>query len=110
MLFCRAYKHFEYLKRKSVILKLAIEAIAYFHHGGLSDSEQQNIIEDFGKQDSAVKYCYVLMQVLRGKPSLLCNQMFNYDIPWSLITLEQRNGRIDRYGENTIYSLHRAGY
>jgi hypothetical protein len=52
-----------------MILKLAMKPLLIFH-GGLSDSEQQNIIEDFGKQDSAVKYCYVLMQVLRGKHSL----------------------------------------
>jgi superfamily II DNA or RNA helicase len=100
VIFAERINTLDYLKTKLIAdFNLNEETIEFFH-GGLPDTEQQQIIDDFGKADSTVKLLICSDAGSQGvNLHFYCNRMFNYDIPWSLITLEQRNGRIDRYGQ-----------
>jgi superfamily II DNA or RNA helicase len=69
-------------------------------HGGLADDVQQRVVEDF-KQEHAPVRVLVTGDVASEGVNLhaQCHELVHYDIPWSLIRIEQRNGRIDRYGQ-----------
>ncbi|WP_088995797.1 SNF2-related protein [Micromonospora echinaurantiaca] len=80
-------------------LGLPAEAVQIMH-GGLADDEQQRIVEAF-KQEQATVRVLVTGDVASEGVNLhvQCHELVHYDIPWSLIRIEQRNGRIDRYGQ-----------
>ena len=80
-------------------LGLAKEAVAVLH-GGLSDVDQQAIVESFKLASSPIRVL-VTGDVASEGVNLHshCHHLVHYDIPWSLIRIEQRNGRIDRYGQ-----------
>lgn len=80
-------------------LDLDPKAIATLH-GGLSDVEQQQIVENFGKEEADVRLLLASDVAAEGiNLHYLSHRLVHFDIPWSLMIFQQRNGRIDRYGQ-----------
>lgn len=68
--------------------------------GGMTDKEQQEIVEDFGRSESPI--CVLVASDVASEGlnlHYLSHRLIHFDIPWSLMVFQQRNGRIDRYGQ-----------
>src|SRR5690606_30734168 len=75
--------------------------------GELGDQEQQRLVKEFGSEQSAVRVLLASDAASEGvNLHHFCSRLVHYDIPWSLITLELRNGRIDRFGQTSEPELH----
>ena len=80
-------------------LKLGKEQVQVMH-GGLSDEEQMRLVDEFKREDSKLRVLVTGDVASEGvNLHTLCHNLVHYDIPWSLIRIQQRNGRVDRYGQ-----------
>lgn len=80
-------------------LKLNSDAIRILH-GGMSDLEQQEIVEAFGKPESKLRLLLCSDVASEGiNLHYLSHRLVHFDLPWSLMVFQQRNGRVDRYGQ-----------
>jgi len=74
--------------------------VQVMHGEATTDDEQQKIIERFGLGQDPVRLLFTGDIASEGvNLQHHCHLLIHYDLPWSLIRIEQRNGRIDRYGQ-----------
>lgn len=80
-------------------LGLAENAVAILH-GQLPDTQIQQTVEDFGRTNSPVRLLIASDVASEGiNLHFQSHRLVHFDIPWSLMVFQQRNGRIDRYGQ-----------
>ncbi|MEX8501153.1 helicase-related protein [Leptothrix ochracea] len=69
-------------------------------HGGMADTEQQALVERFGRLDDPLRVLVCSDVASEGlNLHYFCHRLVHFDLPWSLMTFQQRNGRVDRYGQ-----------
>lgn len=69
-------------------------------YGGMNDKELQRIVEEFGRPESPIRILVASDVASEGiNLHYLSHRLIHFDIPWSLMVFQQRNGRIDRYGQ-----------
>ena len=69
-------------------------------HGGMTDTEQQNLVDRFGRKDDPMRVLLCSDVASEGlNLHYFCHRLVHFDLPWSLMVFQQRNGRVDRYGQ-----------
>ncbi len=69
-------------------------------YGGMNDKELQRIVDEFGRPESPIRILVASDVASEGiNLHYLSHRLIHFDIPWSLMVFQQRNGRIDRYGQ-----------
>jgi hypothetical protein len=108
---------FAFFKNTLEYIRKKLEATEYkgrvaLIHGDIPTEDRQRIIKKFRDSDE-IK---ILLSSEVGGEGLdfeFCNVIFNYDLPWNPMRVEQRIGRLDRYGQRhdkiLIYNFSMEG-
>ncbi|WP_158522052.1 DEAD/DEAH box helicase [Thioclava sediminum] len=83
-------------------LNLSDEQVARVDGGSVeADVRTQEIIDEFGQEKSPIRFLIASDMASEGlNLHFQCHRLIHFDLPWSLLRFQQRNGRIDRYGQD----------
>ncbi len=77
--------------------------------GSMDSGRREKIEDDFSNPNSDLKVLIATDTISEGKDlQHACHHLIHFELPWSLVKIEQRNGRIDRLGQEkapTILNL-----
>jgi len=80
-------------------LKVSPEMILTLR-GDMADVDQQEAVDRFGASNNEIRILIATDVASEGiNLHHTSHRLIHFDIPWSLMTFQQRNGRIDRYGQ-----------
>lgn len=66
----------------------------------MTDTDQQDLVERFGRLDDPMRVLLCSDVASEGlNLHYFCHRLLHFDLPWSLMVFQQRNGRVDRYGQ-----------
>lgn len=101
VIFTERIKTLEFLKEHlKNDLNLKNDEIVSMTGSNMSDIEINKIVEDFGQENSKIRLLIATDVASEGiNLHYLSHRLIHFDIPWSLMVFQQRNGRVDRYGQ-----------
>ena len=83
-------------------LNLPEDAIGRIDGGSVeADDKTQKLLVDFGQENAPIRILLASDMASEGlNLHFQCHRLIHFDLPWSLLRFQQRNGRIDRYGQD----------
>lgn len=98
----------EYLRRNLNAPNSTYSGSVHMIHGGVKREARGAIIDTF-KQSEGFGILLLSEVGSEGMDFEFCDTVINYDLPWNPMKVEQRIGRVDRYGQEAesvrVYSL-----
>ena len=89
-------------KRLQDDLGLGEERVARVDGSGVeAEARTLKTLEEFGQEQSPIRILIASDLASEGlNLHFQCHRLVHFDLPWSLLRFQQRNGRIDRYGQD----------